>query len=160
MSSNRIDALLRQLPELQTVSRRVGRADALKAALADALPAGLAASATVTVSDAGEVVLYADNGAVAAKLRQLAPRILNSLRQRGNEVTAVRVQVQVTSRDKPLRQKQISLSEGAGQAVLGLAERLEKSPLRQALEQLGKRVPAGSDHQGKPLQDVQSKKNQ
>lgn len=139
MSSERIGLLLRQLPELQGLTRQVKRLSALQATLADALPANLAASVALAISETGELVLYADNGAVATKLKHLAPRILVFLRQRGVEATGIRVQMQVSIRHNPLPQKQISLSPAGRNAIRELAERVENSPLKSALEQLSRR---------------------
>lgn len=139
MASDRIGTLIHRLPDLQALAPRLRRAAALQAMLSDALPDKLAASTSLAVSESGELLLYADNGAVAAKLRQLTPRVLVFLRQRGIEVTAIRVQVQVSSRHNPLPQKQISLGEAGAKAVVDLAKRLETSPLKQALERLGRR---------------------
>jgi hypothetical protein len=43
----------------------------------------------------GTLYLSAENAAVAAKLRQLVPRLLIAIRERVPEVTVIRVQVQV-----------------------------------------------------------------
>lgn len=143
--SERIGLLLGQIPELQGLTRQVKRLSALQSTLADALPATLAASTTLIVSETGELVLYADNGAVATKLKQLTPRILVFLRQRGIEATGIRVQMQVGIRHNPLPQKQISLSVAGRQAVRELAERVESSPLKLALERLSRRGRASND---------------
>lgn len=139
MSSERIGLLLRQLPELQGLTRQVKRLSALQSTLAECLPANLAASTALVVAETGELVLYADNGAVATKLKQLTPRILVFLRQRGIEATGIRIQMQVGIRHNPLPQKQISLSTAGRQAVRELAERVESSPLKVALERLSSR---------------------
>lgn len=159
MATERIGPLLYRLPELRALTSGLKRIATLQAMLADALPGNLAASTSLAVSEANELVLYAENGAVAAKLKQLAPRILVFLRQRGVEVTGIRVQVQLSFRHKPLRRKRISLSATGGEAVRELAKRLEKSPLRLALERLGRRAQAASDYQKETLQRVQSKEN-
>lgn len=145
MSSERIGLLLRQLPELQGLTRQVKRLSALQATLADCLPANLAASTTLVVAETGELVLYADNGAVATKLKQLTPRILVFLRQRGVEVTGIRVQMQVSIGHNPLPQKQIYLSAAGRKAVRELAERVESSPLKAALERLSRRGRSSND---------------
>ena len=139
MSSERIGLLIRQLPELQGLTRQVKRLSALQATLADALPANLAASVALAVSETGELVLYADNGAVATKLKHLTPRILVFLRQRGIEATGIRVQMQVSIRHNPLPQKQISLSPAGRKAIRELAQRVENPPLKSALERLSRR---------------------
>ncbi len=159
MATERIGTLLYRLPELRALTSGLKRIATLQATLADALPRNLAASTSLAVSEANELVLYAENGAIAAKLKQLTPRILVFLQQRGIEVTGIRVQVQVSLRHKPLPRKQISLSTTGAEAVRQLAKRLEKSPLRLALERLGRRARSASDYQKEALQRVQSEKN-
>jgi len=145
VNSDRIGLLLRQLPELQGLTRQVKRLSALQATLADALPANLAGSVALAIAETGELVLYADNGAVATKLKHLAPRILIFLQQRGIEVTGIRVQMQVGIRHNPLPQKQIFLSPEGRKAIQNLAKRIESSPLKTALEQLSRRGKLSED---------------
>lgn len=143
MATNRIGKLLHRVPELQVLAPRLRRIANLQTVLAKILPANLA-STSLAISDTGELLFYADNGALAAKLRQIAPRVLLFLQQRGIEVTGIRVQVQVSFRHKPLRQKQIFLSSPGRDAVMELAKRLDNSPLRAALTRMGERGQAGS----------------
>ena len=138
MSDKRVGLLLNSLPELQALNRELRQLAALQSALAEVLPDNLATSASVAMVKAGELILVADNGAVAAKLRQMAPRILSSLRQRGYEITGIRLQVQVRTRDNPLPQKQISLSSEARNAIDSLSSQLDPSPLKAALNRLGR----------------------
>jgi len=146
VNSQRIGLLIDRLPQLQGLNRQVRLLLALQDILTEVLPDSLASSTTVALSAADELVLFADNGAAAAKLKQLAPRILIFFRQQGHEVTAIRVQVQVRIRHNPLPQKQISLSPTARQAISELSATLEPSPLKSALERLGHRKTLLSDH--------------
>lgn len=138
MSEKRVGLLIDSLPELQALNREIRQRMALQNVLAEVLPGNLATSASVALVKAGELILFADNGAVAAKLKQMAPRILISLRQRGYEITGIRLEVQVRIRDNPLPQKQISLSSEARNAIDLLSERLNASPLKAALKRLGR----------------------
>jgi len=138
MSDIRVGLLLNSLPELQALNRELRQLAALQSALAEVLPANLATSASVALVKAGELILVTDNGAVAAKLRQMAPRILSSLREQGYEITGIRLQVQVRTRDNPLPQKQISLSSEARNAIDSLSSQLDPSPLKAALKRLGR----------------------
>ena len=135
-TDTRVGPLLNGLPELQALNRELKQIATLQCALAEVLPGNLATAAHVAMVKAGELVLSTDNGAIAAKLKQLAPRTLTTLRQRGFEITGIRVQVQVRVRDNPLPQKQISLSSGARNAIDSLSERLDASPLKAALKRL------------------------
>ena len=146
MNSERIGLLIDRLPQLQGLNRQVRRLLALQDILTEVLPESLASSTTVALSAADELVLFVDNGSVAAKLKQLAPRILVFFRQQGHEVTAIRVQVQVRIRHNPLLQKQILLSPTARRAISELSATLDISPLKSALERLGRRKAPLSDH--------------
>jgi len=139
MSDKRVGLLLNSLPELQALNLELRQLAALQSALAKVLPGNLAANSSVALVKAGELILSADNGAVAAKLRQMTPRILVFLRHQGFQVTGIRLQVQVGVRDNPLPQKQISLSSDARDAIGLLSDRLDPSPLRTALKRLGRR---------------------
>jgi hypothetical protein len=61
----------------------------------EAAPSSLKDCASVGNLTSGVLVLLARNGAVAAKLNQMAPTLLTTYRDRGFEVTKVRVAVQV-----------------------------------------------------------------
>jgi hypothetical protein len=139
MPGTRINLLLNGLPELQALNRRIRQLAALQSALAEVLPGNLATSASVASIAADELLLFADNSPTAAKLRQMAPRILTHLRQRGHELTAIRVQVQLRIRHNPLPQKQIFLGSGAHDAIASLSDRLHPSPLKTALKRLSRR---------------------
>lgn len=137
MFDKRVGLLLDSLPELQALNRELRQLAALQNALAELLPGGLATSASVALLKAGELFLVADNGASAAKLKQMTPRLLTSLRERGYDITGIRLRVQVRIRDNPLPQKQISLSSAARQAIDSLSERIRPSPLKDALTRFG-----------------------
>jgi len=138
MYNTRVGVLLNNLPELQALNQELRQLAALQNALADVLPGDLATKASVALTKNGELILCVENGALAAKLRQMAPRILTFLRQRRYEITGIRLQVQVRIRDNPLPQKQIFLSPVARNAIDLLSERLGASPLKAALVRLGR----------------------
>jgi len=138
VSEKRVGLLIDTLPELRALNREIRQLMGLQRALAEVLPHNLAAFATVASVNAAEMTLFADNGAVAAKLRQMTPRILTSLRDRGYEITGIRLQVQVSIRDNPLPRKQISLSVEARNVIDSLTDRLPSSPLKLALNRLSR----------------------
>jgi hypothetical protein len=145
VTGDRIGVLLQRLPELQALSHKAGRLSALRALLAQSLPANLADATATAITETGELLLFADNGAVAAKLKQLTPRIMVFFRQRGIEVNVIRVQVQVGLRSKPLPQKQIFMSAGGGKAIGTLAGKIRDPELRAALQRLARRAPRSDD---------------
>jgi hypothetical protein len=145
VSGDRIGSLLQRLPELQALSQKARRLTAMQALLAESLPANLADATATAVSETGELLLFADNGAVAAKLKQLTPRIMVFFRQRGIEVTGIRVQVQVGFRTKPLPQKQIFMSTAGGETIGALAGKIRDPGLRAALQRLARRARSSDD---------------
>ena len=92
----------------------------------------------VTDLKGGTLVDLADNPAVAAKLRQLAPRLLSQIQRVQIEVTGIRVDVQV----KPSKIKaedevtKHSLPPEAIKDFVTLGESLPPSPLKSALARL------------------------
>jgi hypothetical protein len=85
---------LRASPALGRLAERLRLSNSLFAAVAPALPSGLAPWVSAgPVDDEGWSLLCA-NAAVAAKLRQLVPRLEERLRESGQPVAAIRIKVQ------------------------------------------------------------------
>ncbi|MDR2625410.1 MAG: DUF721 domain-containing protein [Zoogloeaceae bacterium] len=110
---------------------------------AAAVPAGLATQARVVNHRRGGVILHATNGAVASKLRQLAPRLAEKFVQNGVECNQIEVKVQPTRLEPtlPLPGTLKPLSRVSAESI---AERIRAlppaSPLAEALERLLKRA--------------------
>jgi hypothetical protein len=123
---------------LTALARHARRLSDLQRLLLEATPFALAAASRVTDLRAGTLVLLADNAAVAAKLRQLAPRLLKHVQKQQAEVTGIRVEVQVKTHeikagDEVTKQP---LPAEAIKDLGGLAETLPPSPLKSALDRL------------------------
>ena len=85
---------LRSSAPLGRLAERLRRSNDLFAAVAPAVPPGLAAWVSAgPVDDEGWSILCA-NAAVAAKLRQLVPHLEQRLREAGQPVAAIRIKVQ------------------------------------------------------------------
>ena len=85
--------------ELAAVRKQAQRRAALQQALVESTPVELAdliKASRVGYIKAGTLYLMADHAAAAAKLRQLLPRLLPVFRKLEREITAIRVEVQVT----------------------------------------------------------------
>lgn len=138
MTGTRVGVLLNDHPDFRPLRRQVEQLAILQTVLTQILPDGLLVRAVLL--KAGELTLYADNGAVAAKLKHMTPRILAKFRQRGYEVTGIHLQVQARIRDNPLPQKQIYVGASGRLAIQELAERLPRGELKAALARLGRRI--------------------
>lgn len=100
-------------------------------------PGGLRHSAHVANYKSGRVIIHADNGAVAAKIRQMSRRLCSELSVEGAECNDIDVKVQpqqmpfrsMSSTSKPLSAKTAGI-------LRSTAESLPKGALRDALDRL------------------------
>ena len=100
-------------------------------------PAHLGQASSLANYKSGIIVIHAVSGAVAAKLRQLAPTLADGFSKRGVECTGVQVKVQARKIDMQSRtstQKPLSLR--ASREIEGLRDSLPESSLKAALESL------------------------
>ena len=93
----------------------------------------------------GIVVIHAASGAVAAKLRQMAPTLAEAFSRRGVECTDVQIKVQAPENQKAFTAPSVKpLAAGACNALGSLHDRLPPdAPLRQAIAHLLDRAAKG-----------------
>ena len=123
-------------PELRQILDKVHTLSALHQHFISIAPTQLAQSSSVLGLQHGILSISVANAAVAAKLRQLAPELVNLLQNHGCEVSGIRFKVQVSfdlPQSKPEPRK---LSKAAQQALFELSTVLEDSPLKQALNKM------------------------
>ncbi len=102
----------------------------------------LARQARVANLKFGRILIHATNGAVAAKLRQLEPRLTDVFRSVAAEVTGIdiRVQPRVENRGMPKAQVRAGIGHKQKQGLTSLADSLpEGSALKLALARLADR---------------------
>ncbi len=100
-------------------------------------PAHLSQASTLANYKSGIIVIHATTGAVAAKLRQLAPSLSDGFSKRGIECNGVQVKVQapeINTQSMTSTQKPLSIKTEQG--LCELRDQLPQSPLRSALEKL------------------------
>ncbi|QID17039.1 DUF721 domain-containing protein [Nitrogeniibacter mangrovi] len=121
---------------LQRLQAHAARLLRLQAHVDAALPPYLAGLCRVANLKEDVLVLHAGNGAVAAKLRQAAPRLINALAAHGIILSAVKVATRPPE-TRPTRPEPAvrSVSHDTCDGLQDLATHLpEDDPLRQALE--------------------------
>lgn len=101
-------------------------------------PSSMKAHANVGHLSNSTLVLLAHNGAVAAKLQQMGPTLLNAYQKRGFEVTKIRFVVQVAT-SATAHFKHPELSSNTGKAVEKLASETKDPALKAALTKLAAR---------------------
>lgn len=135
----RLNALFRNNAELHALANEAGKFAGLQKIWDGIVPPALRPFTHAGGVKHRRITVFADNGAVAAKLKLLAPNLLKNLQNKGVEVTSIRVEVQVKSQRRPPSRPPRALSGKAADSLAQLAEQLPESPLRQALRRLAGR---------------------
>jgi hypothetical protein len=159
MHSRSIGFFLNSLEELEAISVQIRRLIAMQQSLSALLPVHLASQAQVLSEERGVLLLAAPNSAAAAKLRQLAPRIVAALVQRKFHIRALRVVVRVAQRTTEVRAAKRRITATAVHEFTELSRSVSHPPLRQALERLVGHQ-RGSSYQHEALEREQGKNDQ
>lgn len=142
MAARSLDAYLNSAGGLARLSAHAGRLVKLQRVFERIAPSYLAASSRVANFKLGKVVIHADSGAVAAKLRQMLPGLLDKFSIEGAEVTEIMVKVQPNhvAAQQNSRVRAPALASSAKADLRRLAGELPAdSPLKAALERLVRR---------------------
>ena len=141
MPARRINFYLNTSDRLRSLTRDVQRNAGLHQVLVDTAPPELTQACCVKQLRDGALTLLAENAAIAAKLKQLAARLLVAYQKQRCEVTSIRIEVQVreaADAPPPARVPKL-LSIETIENLDKLAGQLDDSPLKQALTTLAGR---------------------
>lgn len=141
-----IKALLRESESLLPFHQRLRQLSRLQSTFVDALPPGLSDSCRIATVEGSTIIVATANGAVAAKLKQMLPRLLEKFSEKTSEnkkqyqqVTSISLIVQpeyfVPERQPPLSPPREPMPL---KKLSELAESLGDSPLKSALEAIAK----------------------
>ena len=138
MTARKLDSFLSEASSpLSRLTAAAQRLSALSHLWESVAPLGLVRSCRVGRLDCGVLTLYADNGAVASKLKQQLPSLLTKFQQRGGEITGIQVDVQV---NLPLTNsrtaKKSAISNQGLSSLKELEHELPDSDLKVALTNL------------------------
>ncbi len=113
------------------------------------LPAGVAADCEVCGLEDGNLVIQVSSSSAASKLRQTLPRLTQTLTQQGWKINAIRLRLQPRNSGyesypygdvkRTAVQKHGLMPDSAVEQFSKLADSLEDSPLRDALEKAVRR---------------------
>jgi hypothetical protein len=136
-----IQTLIGATGELASVRKQAQRLATLQQAFVDHTPVELAhvtKTSRVGYSKAGTLYLLAEHAAVAAKLRQLLPRLLPVFRKLDAEITAIKIEVQVKghARAAALKPKNLSLPIDSIEKFRDLAGSVRDQDLKLAITNL------------------------
>lgn len=138
MPPHKIDFYLNSSNSLRHLADEARRIAELQQVFLKIAPQPLTQACSVRQLRAGTLVLLAENAAIAAKVKQLFPRLLTVFQKLGWQVTSIKVEVQVseTVQQPAAGRARTRLSVETIDNLERLAAGLEDSPLKQALAQL------------------------
>ena len=139
MPLHTIGKLLSATGELKALQARTRRLLELQTLYLRSAPRELASLSRVKNYRTGTLFVSADNAAVAAKLRQLAPRLLASIRKFEAEVTAIRIEVQVRGPQGVYKSTKTTLTPEAVEKFDALSKCVADDELKSALANLVRR---------------------
>lgn len=133
----RFNVLLNQ-PELKALNARNQQTQAAQKMWETIAPDNLARFSHASTIKNQQFTIFADNNAVAAKIKLLTPSLIHKLQKQGCEVTAILVKVQVKSSPQPKQKQLKKLSPVATEQLHLLSEKLSGTALGEALIKLVK----------------------
>ncbi len=131
----RFNALLNQ-PELVAINARNKETQIAQNIWGAIAPDNLAEFSHASSIKNKQITIFADNNAVAAKIKLFIPSLLIKLEKQGCEVTSILVKVQVKSTFTPKPKAIKKLSPVAATSVQTLAKKLSGTALGEALARL------------------------
>lgn len=135
MQARTLDDFLNADEAMARLAAHAGRLLKLQRLFEEVVPATLARACRIANFKSGVIFIHAENGAVAAKLRQTMPSINDEFRTRGVQVTEIRIKVQpldVAVQHKP-RPRAAVLGDAGRASIARLADSLPEGPLRESL---------------------------
>jgi len=132
-------AFLNQADGIAPLMPQARRLIELREILAALLPESLARYCSIANYKQGKVVIFAANGAIAAKLKLMLPTLSEQLSKRGIEVTGLEVCVQPLASDSQVVEKSAKMSVEAASGLARLCEQLPDSELKITLAKFAAR---------------------
>ena len=140
MHSKNLRAYLDSAAGIAALLPQAERLIELRRIYSELVPQQVLRSSTIVNCKRQTVVIFADNNAIAAKLKLLSPRLVSGFSKRGVEVTGIRLEVQPRQEpERAIAPKQAKLSPAGAESLEALARRLPDSKLKQALTELAGR---------------------
>ena len=132
-------AFLNQPDGIAPLMPQARRLIELREMLAAILPESLARCCSIANYKQGKVVIFAANGAIAAKLKLMLPTLSEQLSKRANEVTGLEVCVHPLASDPQVVEKSAKISRAAALEMAKVCEQLPDSELKITLGRFASR---------------------
>lgn len=140
MHSKNLRAYLDSAAGIAALLPQAERVIELRRIYSEIVPQQLLRSSSIVNYKQGNVVIFAENNAIAAKIKLLSPRLVDDFSKRAVQVTGIRVEVQPRQEVlKALTPKHAKLSAIGAESLEALAKRLPDSRLKQAVTEMMER---------------------
>ena len=140
--TRKIGAYLNSLDETpgdHSLSQQINKLNEAQQLFSTIIPAQLAKHCTLGLPSDEKLIIFAENSAVAARLKQLSPSLLRKAQKSSFEVTSIQIAVQAyfhaQKADNPPTKKR-QLSQSGKENLNQLATSLPPSDLKSAIESL------------------------
>lgn len=132
MFANRLDFFL----DHEDLITEAERTLALESIVRQCLPQGLGRFCSAGRLIQGRLTLYAANGSVALKLRQMSASLLDRLKARGCQVDSLKISVRVNPEVERAKTAKPGMGRKGLESFRELADALPDSPLKSSVESL------------------------
>lgn len=136
MRAQKIDQLIAALPQLRPVLTQARQLADLQRIYLEIAPVRLSRLSRVAALEGTTLVVFADGGAAGAKLKLLAPSLINKFSLNGQQVTAIRVEVQASRPRLPEPKSTHALPIEAKASIERAVSALGEGGLKEALRSL------------------------
>jgi hypothetical protein len=142
MTTRKVSAYFRILgkePEHQDLFLKVDKLNEIQQSLLTIIPPRLAEHCAAGYPNDGKLTIFASNGSIAAKLKQISPSLLQKMQNLGWEVTSIQIATQAhyqASNTDHFNPKKRHLAQSGIASLTQLAASLPASALKTAIESL------------------------
>lgn len=142
MATRKINAYFRILEkeaEHQDLFLKIDKLNKIQQSLLAIIPSHLAGHCAIGLPNNGKLTIFAPNGSIATKLKQISPTLLQKTQNLGWEVTSIQIATQAhyqTNNIDHVNQKKRHLGKSGVASLTQLAATLPASALKTAIESL------------------------
>lgn len=148
MATRKVNSYLRILgnePEYQSLFTRIKKINEIQQSLLTIVPSHLAKYCAVGLPRNGKLTIFAQNGAVATRLKHISPSLLEKLQNHGWQITAIHIATQAyhqanDSENYNRKGRKRRLGQGGVTSFTQLATSLPESGLKTAIASLLKKA--------------------
>ena len=142
MATRKINAYFRTLgkeTEHQDLFLKIDKLNKIQQSLFAILPSHLTEHCAIGLPNNGKLTIFAKNGSIATKLKQISPSLLQKIQNAGWEITSIQIATQAHYQANDIdqfNQKRRHLGKSGIASLTQLAATLPASALKTAIESL------------------------